>query len=155
MGSLVERLRDNEFRFVERLLYDHEAHESSILELEAELYDLLNNLVPNPSVAKLEDNYAADTSESYSEPERYAVKCDEHLHVKFLRGRIEEKKRHYEAIHRARQCLSEDEMRFVRLFYDQGRSVRECKKIMAYEKSKMYNLRHSVVYKVANYIGLL
>jgi len=148
-------LRDNDFRFIERLLYDYVTHETAINELERELSDLLESLMPSPRAASMSDMPGIRDSEIASEPEKYAIRIDEHLYVKYLRRHIKERRCHQSVILRAREALNDEEMWFVELFYDQNRTARDCKRIMSYGKSKIYDLRQKVVNKVARYLGII
>lgn len=89
-----------------------------------------------------------------SEPELWTIRRADNLHVRQLREEIERRKRHKKAIEAAKNRLNDTEAEFVRLFYDQGRSIRDCKRIMAYSKSKLYNLRQEIVIKTAEFLGL-
>lgn len=153
MAKTEENIIKNDFRFIEKLLYDYKTHATAISELEAELADVLEDLLPSASASY------ADMSESKgemeSQPEKWTVKRDENLRVKYLRGRITERKRHQAAIAAARESLSDEEEQFVRLFYDLGKSIRDCRRVMHYEKSKMYQMRQDVVKTVAEFLGML
>jgi hypothetical protein len=148
-----DKLSNRDFAFVERLLYDQKSHDTAIAELEAELTELLDNLLPS-STASFVD-MSESKGEMISQPERWAIKRDENLRVKYLRGRIAERKRHKRAISEARTSLSDEENQLVWLKYDLCKSVRDCRRTMHYEKSKIYSMRQDVVHKVAKYLGLV
>lgn len=148
-----DKLSNRDFAFVEKLLYEQKSHDTAIAELESELKELLDDLLPS-STASFVDT-SKSKGEMISQPERWTIKRDENLRVKFLRGRIAERKRHKRAISEARQSLSDEENQLVWLKYDLCKSVRDCRRTMHYEKSRWYEMRAQVVHKVAKYLGVI
>ncbi len=136
------------------MLYDYTFHDSAIKELEAELKEILERLSPAPKAATISAVGVGGYSE-HSEPEKWAIRREENPHVRYLRGEIEKRKRHREAVLKAREYLTDEEEQFVTLFYDQNRPIRDCKRIMKYEKSKMYQMRQDIVLKVSKFLGII
>ena len=154
MRVLIEdKLHKNDFRFVERLLYDQKTHDTAIAEMEAEVQEILSNLFPSATASFV--NLAEPKGETVSQPEAWTVKRDENLRVRYLRGRIAERKRHQAAIRAARESLNDVENQLVWLKYDLGKSARDCWRSMGLQKSRFYEMREEVVRKVAKFIGLL
>jgi len=152
VGTLQEELTKNNFRFTEKLLYEYKTHNSAIAELEAELREL--DEIPNysRSIVKFSHN---ESQKEDSQPEEYVIKKNESIRADYLHNRLQERERHQKAIQEARESLPDEENQFIWLFYDLEKSIRECRQIMHFEKSKLYDMRQKVVYKVARYIGLL
>lgn len=148
-----DKLTGGNFRYVEALLYSQKTHDSAIAELEAELEQLLEDLLPSATASYVD--MSEPKGEADSQPEKWTIKREENVRVKHLRGRIKERKRHKAAISAARQSLSDEENQFVWLFYDLGKSVRDCRRTMHYEKSKIYQIRQGVVKRVAGFLGLI
>ena len=148
-----DKLTGGNFRYVEALLYSQKTHDSAIAELEAELEQLLEDLLPSATASYVD--MSEPKGEAESQPEKWTIKRDENLRVKYLKGKIAERKRHRAAVTEARQSLSDEENQFVWLFYDLGKSVRDCRRTMHYEKSKIYQIRQDVVMKVARFLGLI
>lgn len=152
MIPLEDKLHPKDFRFTEKLLYDQKTHEHAIKMLQAELDEILPAY--SRSVVKMSHNKTVDRD---SEPETFAIERTEGISVraKYIIGRMEERRRHKEVITAFRQSLSDEENQFVWLFYDLNKSIRDCRRIMNYEKSKLYNMRQEVVYKAAQFLGLV
>jgi DNA-directed RNA polymerase specialized sigma subunit len=153
-GVLIkEKLYKNDFRFVEKLLYDYKTHDTAIAETEAEIQKILSNLYPSATASFV--NLAEPKGEMDSQPEAWTIKRDENLRIKYLRGRIAERKRHQKAIKEARESLDDLENQLVRLFYDLDKTARDCCRTIGLQKSRFYEIREKIVHKVAKFIGLL
>ncbi len=150
---IENKLNKNDFRFVEKLLYDYKTHDTAIAEMEAEIKEILGNLYPSATASFV--NLAEPKGEMDSQPEAWTIKRDENLRVKYLRGRIAERKRHQKAIKEARQALDDLESRLVWLFYDLDKTARDCGRSMGLRKTRFYEIREKVVRKVAKFVGVL
>jgi len=148
-----EKLQKNDFRFVEKLLYDQKTHDTAIAELEAEMAEILENLLPGGSGSYVD--MSEPKGQADSQPEAWAIKRDENLRVRYLRGRIAERKRHQAAIRAARESLDDLENQLVWLKYDLEKSTRDCWRSMGLQKSRFYEIREEIVTKVARFIGLI
>ena len=149
------RLRDNEFRYIEKILYDYGTYNTAIKALQAELDAVLAELLPGPKGASMNpDPGIMSTDEKSSEPERWTIKRDQNSYVRYLRERIEERNRHNEIVEAALPTLTDPEQMFCRLFYSQSKSIRACSSAMHYGPRRLYNMRHAVVNKVARFAGL-
>ena len=146
-------LSRGDFRYIEALLYAQKTHDTAIAELEAQLLEVLDELLPGGSGSYVD--MTAAKGETDSQPEAWTIKRDENFKVKELRTEIAKRKRRRAAVSAARQSLSDDENQFVWLFYDLDKSVRDCRRTMCYEKSKIYSMRQDVVKKVAQFLGLV
>ena len=154
-GVLIEeKLHKNDFRFVEKLLYDQKTHDTAIAELEAEMAEILENLLPG-GTGSFVDMTTAKGQPEFTQPEAWTIKREENLRVRYLKGRIAERKRHQKAIREARQVLDDLENKLVFLFYDLDKTARDCWRSMGLQKSRFYEMREEIVHKVAKFIGLL
>ena len=149
-----DMLHRNDFRFVEKLLYDQTTHETALKVLEAELKKVRDN-IPVLSSTSVVDISMPKGQAGFTQPEAYAIRAEENLRVKYLEERIAERKRHQTAIKKAKESLSDEENTLVRLFYDLNKTARDCWRIMGLQKSRWYELRREVVNKVARFVGLL
>jgi len=148
-----EKLQKNDFRFVEKLLYDQKTHDTAIAELEAEMAEILENLLPGGSGSYVD--MSEPKGQTDSQPEVWTIKRDENLRVRYLRGRIAERKRHKAAIAEARESLDDLENQLVWLKYDLEKTARDCWRSMGLQKSRFYEIREEIVTKVARFIGLI
>jgi len=148
-----EKLPKHDFRFVEKLLYDYKTHDTAIKEMEAEMHDILENMFPNASASYVD--MSEPKGQTDSQPEAWAIKRDENLRVKYLKGRIAERKRHKAAIAAAREALDDLENQLVWLKYDLEKSTRDCWRSMGLQKSRFYEIREEIVNKVARFVGLI
>jgi len=148
-----DKLQKNDFRFVEKLLYDQKTHDTAIAELEAEMAEILENLLPGGSGSYVDMTTAKGQTDS--QPEVWTIKRDENLRVRYLRGRIAERKRHKAAIAEARESLDDLENQLVWLKYDLEKTARDCWRSMGLQKSRFYEIREEIVNKVARFIGLI
>ena len=140
---------DSDFRWVEKLLYMQKTHDTAIAELEAELEDML------PTYSTSVVRYSHDKPHRRdSQPEAGAIRRNESMRAKEIHSEIKRRKRHKAAISAARESLSDLENQFVWLFYDLDKSIRDCRRTLHYEKSKIYNMRQDIVHKVAEFLGL-
>lgn len=149
-----DKLHKNDFRFVEKLLYDQKTHDTAIAELEAEVAEILENLLPG-GTGSFVDMSTAKGQPEFTQPEVWTIKRDENLRVRYLKGRIAERKRHQAAIRAARESLDDLENQLVRLKYDLGKSARDCWRSMGLQKSRWYEIREEVVHKVARFLGMI
>ncbi len=154
MVTTGEKLHKNDFRFVEKLLYDQKTHDTAIAELEAEMAEILENLLPGGTGSYVDMSTAKGQPE-FTQPEAWAIKREENLRVRYLRGRIAERKRHQKAIKEARESLDDLENQLVRLFYDLDKTARDCCRTIGLQKSRFYEIREEIVIKVARFIGLI
>lgn len=150
---ISEKIGKHDFRFVEKLLYDYKTHDTAIKEMEAEMQGILENMFPNASASYVD--MSEPKGQTDSQPEAWAIKRDENLRVRYLRGRIAERKRHKAAIAAARESLDDLENQLVWLKYDLEKTARDCWRSMGLQKSRFYEIREEIVTKVARFIGLI
>ena len=143
-----EKLPQSDYRFVERLLYQQKTHDTAIAELQAELDDML----PSCSVSVVPLSHGG--TKPLTEPERIADKRLHSVRGKYLQEEIARRRRHQRAISEAMTVLGETECRLVYLHYVLGKHPRECWQLMKLEKSRWYEIKHGVVCKVAEFLGL-
>lgn len=148
-----------DFRFCERLLYQQKTHETAIRELEAELSELLEDLLPS-STASFVD-MSESKGEMISQPERWTIKRDENLRVKDLRYEIQKRKRHKAAISEAMRYLDETESQFVFLRYNEEKPHNYCAmKLNLWDRKEhvplrtYWRLRTKMLEKVAKFLGI-
>ena len=148
-----------DFRFCERLLYQQKTHETAIRELEAELSELLEDLLPS-STASFVD-MSESKGEMISQPERWTIKRDENLRVKDLRYEIAKRKRHRAAISEAMRYFDETESQLVFLRYNEEKPHNYCAmKLNLWDRkehvplSTYWRTRKRVLEKVAKILGL-
>lgn len=145
----MSKLRDGDFRFVERLLYDQKTHDTAIAELQAELDDM----IPSASCSVVQFDHNSATPE-LTQPERVVDKRLYSVRGLDIQEEIARRRRHQKAITEAVKALSDTENQLVWLFYHLEKSARESARVMGYEKSRWYELRREVVVKVARFLGL-
>ncbi len=151
----AERLTDNEFRYMEKILYDYGTYNTAVKALQAELDAVLAEMLPGAKGASMNaDPGIISTDEKSSEPEKWTIKRDSNSYVRHLRERIDERRRHNEIVEAALPTLTDQEMTFCRLFYTQGKSVKACAATMHYGARRLYNIRQAVVNKVARFAGV-
>ena len=114
---------------------------------------ILENMFPNASASYVD--MSEPKGETDSQPEAWTIKRDENLRVRYLRGRIAERKRHKAAIAAARESLDDLENQLVWLKYDLEKTARDCWRSMGLQKSRFYEIREEIVTKVARFIGLI
>jgi hypothetical protein len=100
-----EKLHKNDFRFVEKLLYDQKTHDTAIAELEAEMAEILENLLPGGTGSYV-DMTTAKGQPEFTQPEAWAIKREENLRVKDLRQEITRRCRRNTCGHTIRSCWS-------------------------------------------------
>ncbi len=145
----MSKLMDSDFRWVEKLLYMQKTHETAIRELEAELEDML------PSCSTSVVRFSHDKPhQRASQPEAGAILLNDSLRAREIHEEIRRRKRHKVAVSAARESLSDIENQFIWLFYDLDKSIRDCRRTLHYEKSKIYKMRTEIVHKVAEFLGL-
>jgi len=149
-----EKLQKNDFRFVEKLLYDYKTHDTAIRELEAEMAEILDTLLPGGTGSYVDMSMAKGYKE-HTQPEAWTIKRDKNLRIRYLRGRIAERKRHREAIRAARETLDDLENQLVWLKYDLEKTTRDCWRSMGLQKSRFYEIRDEIITKVAKFVGLI
>ena len=153
MPVYEDNLTRGNFRYIEALLYAQKTHDTAIADLEAQLAEVLEDLLPGGSGSYVD--MTAAKGDTDSQPEAWTIKREENLRVRELRTEIAKRKRRKAAVSAARQSLSDEENQFVWLFYDLDKSVRDCRRTMHFEKSKMYDMRKEIVGKVAAFMGLI
>ena len=144
---LEVKLRDGDFKFIERLLYDQKRHDSVIAELEAELDDML----PDYSKSLVRFSHNPKNRES-SEPEEWTIIRNESLRAKEIIGELRRRKRHRQAVSKAMESLDDLESQLVFLKYHLEKSSRDCWRSMGLQKSRWYEMRKEVVHKVAKFL---
>lgn len=144
------KLAKRDFAYTEKLLYMQKTHDTAIVELQAELEDMLPSATAslvtfdhNPKGGEL------TLTERVAERRLYSVKG------KHLREEITRRRRHQKAISEAMKCLDNLELRLVHLKYYQEKTSLECCRAMGMRKSRWYEVRAEVVCKVARYLGLI
>jgi len=145
-------LSRNGFRYIEKLLYEHKKADILIAEYEAELqkvYAMLDKIEPN--IVNVPDDMPHGTGVSFP-TENLAITKADSIQVKYLKGRIDEIKRHKKAIDAAIECLSDTEKLFIKLKYKLEYSPKQCMTEMGYGKTRWYEIRHEVVKKIASYL---
>ncbi len=148
---MEERLNRSDSNFVEKLLYEYKTYDSAIRILEEELEDMM----PSASCSVVVYDHNTENTRGDSQPEKWTIKRNESIRGKFLHGKLREKRRHKDAIRGAREMLSDTENQLVWLKYDLEKKPRDCWQTMRYEKSRFYEIKGQVIYKVAKYLGLL
>ena len=156
-----EKLHKNDFRFVEKLLYDQKTHDTAIAELEAEMAEILENLLPGGTGCYVDMSTAKGQPE-FTQPEAWAIKREENLRVRYLRGRIAERKRHQAVVDEAMKYMDAVESQFVYLRYYEEKSHNYiARKLNMWDMkerqplSTYWRTRRKVLEKVAKFAGLI
>ena len=145
-------LSRNGFRYIEKLLYEHKKADILIAEYEAELNNVVNMLDRmEPNIVHVPDGMPRGTGVSFP-TENLAITKADSIQVKYLKDRINEIKRHKQAIDTALQYLTDTERLFVKLKYELEYSPKQCMEKMGYGKTRGYEIRHEVVKKIASYL---
>ena len=144
----MTKLTRSDYRFVERLLYEQKTHETAIVELQAELDELIDPC----STSIIE--FSPSGGECSSHTENSVIKRMDSVRGKTIQDEIRIRKRHQKAISEAISKLSDTEAQLVWLKYNLEKSYRECMQIMGYEKSHFYRIKGDVVCKVGRFLGL-
>lgn len=145
------KLLRSDYRWVEKLLYMQKTHKAAIAELEAEMEDMM----PSASASIVTFDHNTKNVRGDSQPEKWAVKRSESMRAKEIHGEIRKRKRHQKAISEAMECLDDLESRLVFLKYHLEKSSRDCWLSMGLQKSRWYEMKNEIVYKVARYLGLV
>lgn len=155
MNALYQdKLSRNGFRFVEKLLYDMKKHDTAMIALEVELETVLERITEMYTLkASTIDDMPHGTGTS-SPTENMAIKRADNLQVKYLKDRIEEMKRHKQAITKSMDYMTDTEKLLIKLKYDHEKTSQACWRAMHIEKSRWYEIWQITVYKVAEYLGV-
>lgn len=144
-----DKIQGNDYRFVEKLLYEYKTHETALVELQAELEDMM----PSATASYVTFDHNQKNPE-LTQPEAITARRLDSVRGKYLNGRIAERRRHQRAIKEAREALNDMENQLVRLYYDLEKSARDCWRTMGYEKTRWYEIKQEIVSKVARYLGM-
>lgn len=144
------KLRDSDFKFIEKLLYDQKTHDTSIAELQAQLDDL----IPSASSSVVVFDHNPHNPE-LTHPERVAERRLYSVRGKYLHEEISRRRRHQRAIHEAMKALNDTENQIVWLYYHLEKTPRDCWRTMGYERSRWYEIKNETVCKVARFLGLV
>ena len=154
-----KKLKDGDYRFIEKLLYDQKTHKTAIAELEA----ALENVIPSATSSFVTFS-RNQKNPKLTEPERIVDKRLHSVKGKYIQGEIKRRRRHQDEIKRRRRhqdaiceamnSLSDVENQLVHLYYDLEKPARECWWTMGYEKSRWYEIKNEIVCKVARFLGL-
>jgi DNA-directed RNA polymerase specialized sigma subunit len=148
------KLSKSGFQFTEHLLYSSKTYDSAVRELEIELEKVIASMDDiYPVKATVIDDMPHGSGTS-SPTENHAIRRADNIQVKCLKNRIDEMKRHQQAINQAMVYMTETERLFIKLKYEREKSSRECWKEMHIEKTRWYELRQEIVHKVAKYLGI-
>ena len=149
-----DTLSKSGFRFVEKLLYDMKKHDTAIAGLEKELSDVLETIAEMYTLKAMVIDDMPRGGGTSCPTESMGIKRADNPQTKYLRSRIDEMHRHKKAIAEALSYMTETEKLLIKLKYDRERSSRECMKEMHIEKSRWYEMRQELIYKIANYLGV-
>jgi len=150
----LDKLRPNDYRYVERLLYDQKTHDTQIALLEEELEEMLPAF--SSSVVKFshDEGMVGD-----SQPEEWTIIRNESVRAKELHGEIRRRKREKAAVSEALQCMTEEECQFVFLRYQQEKSHSQCARGLHLWDSKekgpsrtYWRMRRKILEKVAKFV---
>ena len=119
------QMRDNDYRYVEKLLYEQKTHDSIIAELDAELEEMM----PAYSSSVVKFNHD-EGMVGGSQPEEWAIIRNESVRAKEVHGEIRRRRRAKAAISEAMQSLNETESQFVFLRYQQENSHSHCSRAL-------------------------
>ena len=149
-------LRDADFRFVEKLLYQQKTHDTAIAELMAEL----DEMMPNCSTSVVRFSHDKPHRKN-SEPEEWTIRRSESVRGKYLQDEIRKRKRHQKAISEAMLCLDDLESRLVFLRYHEEKTHGYCARSLNLWDGKehvplrtYWRMRSRVLEKVARFVGL-
>lgn len=149
MAAPLQKVHPNDYRFVERLLYEQKTHDTVISELQAELDAMVT--VPTASVVPLGHG---KTQGELTPTEASVNRRLFSLRGRYLQEEIARRRRHQKAIDEALKVVTDKERILYRLYYEQELSARECARRMGYSLSWFYEFKHQLVYKVARFLGL-
>jgi len=156
MQPRSKQVQKNNFRFVEKLLYEYKTYDTSIAELQAQLDEMM------PAYTSSVLKFSHDLPHRIeSQPEKWAIKRVESIRGQYLQGRIAEMKRHKEAIFKAKQCLDETESQLVFLKYELEKphnQVARSLNMWDYKRHRptraYWNMRERTVKKIIRFLGL-
>ena len=159
MPVYEDNLTRGNFRYIEDLLRMQKTHDSAIAELEAELAELLEDLLPGGTGSFVD--MTASKGETDSQPEAWTIKRDENLRVRDLRQDITRRKRHKAAVSEAMRYLDEADSQLVMLRYNLEKPHSYvAKKLNLWDRkehvplSTYWRTRRRVIEKVAGFLGL-
>ena len=150
----LDKLRPNDYRYVERLLYDQKTHDAQITLLEEELEEMLPAF--SSSIVKFshDEGMVGD-----SQPEEWAIIRNESVRAKELHGEIRRRKREKTAVSEALQCMTEEECQFVFLRYQQEHSHSQCARALGLWDKKRHGpsntywrMRRRILEKVGRFV---
>lgn len=147
---LEDKINKNDYRFIEKILYEYKTYESAIEALTAEL----DEIMPSGSVSIIPFSHNQGNKRN-SETEKVAIKRLESPHAMWIYGRLEEKRRHKRLVEQALQALTAEEKEFIRLKYSEERPHRYCWEILYRSKTSYFQFKNKVITKIAKSIGLL
>ena len=106
------KLRDSDFRYIEKLLYDQKTHDEMIEQLEQELEDML------PAYSKSVIKFSHDKPHKQtSQPEDYAIERNESIRAIEIKEEINKRKRQKSAVSEATKYMDETENQIIYLRY--------------------------------------
>jgi RinA family phage transcriptional activator len=150
MSLYREKLSRSGFRFVEKLLYDLKTYDTAIKETEAELNNTLEEITELQAATLDDMPHGTGTN---SPTESYVLKRD-NLQIKYLKNRIDEMKRHQQAIEKAMIYMTDTEKLLIKLMYDREKTPKQCMREMHVAKTTWYEMRRKIVYKIASHLGI-
>lgn len=145
-----ETLSRSGFQFTEKILYERKTYDTAIKKLEAELNDTLEEITELQAAAL--NDMPRGTGKN-SPTESYVLKRD-NLQIKYLKNRIDEMKRHQQAIEKAMVYMTDTEKLLIKLMYDREKTPKQCMREMHVAKTTWYEMRRKIVYKIASHLGI-
>lgn len=149
-----KKISKSGFRFIEKLLYDYKKLDILIAEYEAELNNVIERIDEIYGSISQEISGMPHSTNINSPTENIAIKRADNYQVKYLKNRIDEMKRHKEAIDKILGYLTDTEKLFIKLKYEREKTSRECMKEMYIEKSRWYEMRQEIIIKISEYLGV-
>lgn len=140
-------MRSDKYRYVEKLLYLQKTHGAAIAELQVELADTM----PSATASFVRFSHNSSSSE-LTQPEREAERMLHSKRGKYIQQEIRRRKRQQQAISDAMRILNPQEAQVVFLKYHLEKPAAECWKAMGIEKSRWYEMRAKIVYKIASFL---
>ncbi len=150
----AQDLNPNDFKLIEKLLYDYPYYNEMIARQTKELDQLLEDLTPNASSSIVTLSYTKGYRAG-SEPERWTIKRDEHPRARQLRRELDRNQLHKVTIENSMMRLNKDERQFIELHYFKGKNIKACCREMLYCKSQVYRIRQRVVLNTASFLGII
>ena len=149
INSGVIALADKkDYRYIEKLLYMQKTHCAAIAELQAELADML----PSATASFVRFSHNSGMGE-LTQPEREAERLLHSTRGKYIQQEIKRRKRQQRAISQAMRTLTTQEAQLVFLRYHLEKRPAECWVAMKTKKSRWYELRAGIIYKIATFLG--